>query len=437
MQDYKSFVRDAIEQYGKLPQEQSELYKRHYVNIPFDLNSLAEDKNANKETLENYINSWASGSGIKFDLAIDGTDSIIRSGEFVKVEKTENLKDDVPGSSMFENSEDKYVAYINANADRSVLINVPDGKSASISALLMNTRRPLNTKIFVRVGNGSKLNILEYYCSSSDNTSVLGTIHEVSIGNDSELELNAIHNEDSNTVGLSFCKNRIGENSHMRFNSVYNGAQYTRVRNSIRAESIRSKIDANEVIFGSSNQRFDINTYIINAAQHTHASLESKAALMGESFCIMKGFAKIMKGAEKARSYVHERGILLDKGAKVDGLPDMSVDENDVKATHSSATAPVDPESVFYLMSKGIDETGVRKLLVTGFFAEIISRIDNTLMKEIAMSLINSKLTEEIYGRMPKIDARNVWVDARSPATTESDMFKGHYKYRGTEQGIK
>ena len=96
---------------------------------------------------------------------------------------------------------------------------------------------------------------------------------------------------------------------------------------------------------------------------------------MDKSFCIMKGFAKIEKGATKAKSYVHERGILLDRGARVNGLPDMSVDENDVKATHSSATAPVDPESVFYLMSKGIDEIGVRKLLVTGFFANSISKM--------------------------------------------------------------
>lgn len=180
---------------------------------------------------------------------------------------------------------------------------------------------------------------------------------------------------------------------------------------------------------GSGSQKFDISTRIINAAPHTNASLESKAALMDNSFCILKGFAKINKGAGKAKSYVHERGILLNKDARIEGLPDMSVDENDVKATHSSATAPIDPDSVFYLMSKGIEENGVKKLIVTGFFANSLARIQNNIMKELSMSLINGKLENRIYGSIPKMDARNIWVGASD--TSETDMFKGHYKYRG------
>jgi len=106
----------------------------------------------------------------------------------------------------------------------------------------------------------------------------------------------------------------------------------------------------------------------------------------------------------------------------------MSVDENDVKATHSSATAPVDPESVFYLMSKGIDEIGVRRLLVSGFFSNSMAKVQSSIMRELSMSVINSKLETKSYGAMPKIDARNLWITADAG---ESDMFKGHYKYRG------
>ncbi|MDE1870623.1 MAG: SufD family Fe-S cluster assembly protein [Candidatus Micrarchaeota archaeon] len=431
MQDYKSFIREAVEQYGKLPQETSELYKHHYVNIPFDLKAFSGNQQ-DGDPIKSSVNLWASKLGIRFGLALGSLDSIVNN-DLVRVERTESLDSSLI-NSMFKSEEDKYVAYINSNSERSVFVNVPEGKSASINIMLLNSSKPLNARIFINVGDGAKLNVLEYYGSAASMPTSLGVIHEASIGNGSELELNAVHNEDANTLCLGFCKNRIGERSHFRFNSFYNGSSHTRIRNSVRADGNESKVDVNEAIFGSAKQKFDINTYIINAAKHTHASLESKAALMDESFCIMKGFAKILNGAAKARSYVHERGILLDKGAKVDGLPDMSVDENDVKATHSSATAPVDPESVFYLMSKGIGGEGVRKLLVTGFFAESISRIGNPLMREISMSLINSKLAERNYGSMPSMDTRNIWVGlGGAQDAPESDMFKGHYKYRGTE----
>ena len=148
---------------------------------------------------------------------------------------------------------------------------------------------------------------------------------------------------------------------------------------------------------------------------------------MDSSFCLLKGYAKVLKGASGSRSYVHERGILLDKGARVDGLPDMSVDENDVKATHSSATAPVDPEAVFYLMSKSIDELGVKKLIVSGFLSESISKMHSEAARRLAISLVNSKLESKEFGHVPKVDQQSLWEFGEE---SEKDMFLGHYKYR-------
>ncbi len=428
--DYKDFVKDSIEQYDKLPQEGSELYKRYYINIPFDLKGFQNNADQpNDGIFKSTVNDWPNKLGIKFDLALGSNEFImLKPNAFIKMEKPEGHLFD---KGMHKSNEDKYVAYINAYSDRFVIIDVPDGKSANINLLILNSNKPLNARILLKVGKNAQLNLFEYYGSVADKPTALGTIHEIDLGNDAALELNVLHNENSNTLCLAFCKNKIGENSHFRFNSVYSGSAHTRVRNIIEANSMKSYVDVNELIFGSFSQKFDISTRIVNAAPHTNASLESKAALMDDSFCIMKGFAKINKGAEKARSYVHERGILLDKGARVNGLPDMSVDENDVKATHSSATSPVDPESVFYLMSKGIDDIGVRKLLITGFFADNLSRISNITMKELSMSLINSKLEDKKYGFAPKMDIRNMWIG--TAAAGEKDMFKGHYKYRGAE----
>ena len=422
----EDFIKDAIENYDKLPQETGELYKRHFINIPFDIKNFRQNKDSPKP-IKSVSEELASKIGVKFNVSLGSSDYFVSEDSGIaKVEDSVGQDND-----LYKSSEDKYIAFINANSDRSVVINVPEGKSANMNMLLVNSNAPLNARIIINVGNNSKLNFFEYYGSSQELNTSLGTIHEVHIGDNSTLELNSLHNESSGTLALSFCKNRMGKSSHFRYNSFYNGAAHTRVRNRVEAGGIESKVDINEVILGSKTQKFDINTYIVNAAPHTHAELESKAALMGESFCILKGYAKIQKGATKAKSYVHERGILLDKGARVYGLPDMSVDENDVRATHSSATSPVDPEAVFYMMTKGIGEQGVRKLLVTGFFAESILRIENTVMKELSMSLINGKLEDGSYGYMPKMDARNIWVG--SSDAVSKDMFKGHYKYRGAE----
>lgn len=430
MKSYGEFVKESIENYEKLPQESSEIYKRYFINIPLDLKGIESTAiaTAGETNGQEAIKNELAKFNLKFDVMLDGEKSSTNS-KFVKIIDAE-YAGKLLENSMYGIGEDKYVAYVRAYSKECVLIEVPDGIAAEINILVMGPSKQQNFGIFVKVGNGATVDIFEYYGSTSDSTSCTGTIHEIEMGKGSKVDINSLHNENRNSISLCFSKNRIGEDSHLTFNSVYNGAMHTRVRNVISATDRASKVNVNEIIFGSSEQKFDISTYIVNQAAHTIAELESKAALMDSSFCIMKGFAKIEKGATKAKSYVYERGILLDKNARVYGLPDMSVDENDVKATHSSATAPVDPESVFYLMSKGIDEVGVRRLLVTGFFASSISRMQSSIMKELSMSLINNKLETNRYGEIPEMSTRNMWV---VQDTKETDMFRGHYKYRGAD----
>jgi Fe-S cluster assembly protein SufD len=328
---------------------------------------------------------------------------------------------------MHNNIDDKYAAFVNAYSKRAIAINVPKGESREVKLLFLNHDQPLLSHVFMNAEQGAKAKIVEFYASTAAKPSAMATIHEITSGDNSNFELDAIHNENSLTTLLSFCRNSIGSNANLKFNTFYNGTRLSRVRNVMSASSRTSRIEINEVVFGSGAQKFDIATQILNQGRESHASLESKAVLMDTSFCQLKGYARVLKGASGARSFVNERGILLDKGARVDGLPDMSVDESDVKATHSSATAPVDEETVFYLMSKGIPEVGVKKLIVSGFLSESISKMHNSTARALAIELINNKLETRQFGEIPASNPEDVWMFGEE---REKDMFEGHYKYR-------
>ncbi|MDE1868634.1 MAG: SufD family Fe-S cluster assembly protein [Candidatus Micrarchaeota archaeon] len=422
MATYEDFVKNAIEQYQKLPQETSELYKRYFVAVPFELMNYIGKGNGNAAEIEGIVDNALKGS-IKFDVVLTSR-SASSASEFAKIEEAGRHFNE----GMHSNEEDKYVAFIQAYAKNVVVINVPKNANVKLNMLVSNSDEPLNTKIIVNVDENASLSLFEYYASTAANTSSTGAIHEIRMKADANAEINCLHNENDKTVVLAFCKNRIDRSANLRFNSVYNGGMVTRVRNYIDANSDMSNVDVTEIVFGSKTQKFDVATKILNAGKGSNASLQTKAALMDTSFCIMKGYAKIARGASNSRSYVHERGILLDKGAKVDGLPDMSVDENNVKATHSSATAPVDADTVFYLMSKGINETGVKKLIVNGFFSSELAKISNMPMKELSMAVIKRKLETKGFGETPEASTKDIWVVASD--VNKDGIFKGHYKYR-------
>ncbi len=421
---YDTFVKEATEGYAKIPEETSELYKRHH-SVVGALGSLDSNEQAETIALQDFLKVNKERLGMEFD-AIIGSSCTVLNSKNVAVATPQN-SEMLFRKMMHNNIEDKYAAFVNAYSKRAISINVPKGESREIKLLFLNHDQPLLSHVFMNAEQDAKTKIVEVYASISAKPSTMATIHEITSGDNSNFELDAIHNEDSNTTLLSFCKNSIGSNANLKFNTFYNGTKLSRVRNVMSASSRTSHIEVNEVVFGSSSQKFDIATQILNMGKDSHASLESKAVLMDTSFCQLKGYARVLKGAAGARSFVSERGILLDKGARVDGLPDMSVDESDVKATHSSATAPVDEETVFYLMSKGIPEVGVKKLIVSGFLSESISKMHNGAARNLAIELINHKLETRQFGAIPESNVENAWMFGEE---REKDMFEGHYKYR-------
>jgi Fe-S cluster assembly scaffold protein SufB len=421
---YETFVKEAAEGYAKVPEETNELYKRHHSVVgaigPLDSNEQAETI-----AIKSFLEFNKGRIGIEFD-AIIGSSCAIINNKSISVSRPQE-SEALLRKMLHNNSDDKYAAFVNAYSKRAISINVPKGETAEVKLLFLNHDQPLLSHVFMNAEADAKAKVVELYASVGTKPSVMATIHEITSGDNSNFELDAIHNENSQTTLISFCKNTIGSNANLKFNTFYNGTKLSRVRNVMTASAKTSKIDINEVVFGSSSQKFDIATQILNQGRESNASLESKAVLMDTSFCTLKGFARVLKGASGARSFVHERGILLDKGARVDGLPDMSVDESDVKATHSSATAPVDEETVFYLMSKGIPEVGVKKLIVSGFLGESISKMHNSAARNLAIELINHKLETKQFGAIPEANPENAWMFGEE---REKDMFEGHYKYR-------
>ena len=219
-------------------------------------------------------------------------------------------------------------------------------------------------------------------------------------------------NERSMLLALS--NGIIKENGRLRTNFIYNGSKLTKAMNFFDAVGFQSSIDATEIIYGTKEQRFDINTHMVNSKEKSYTKLSSGSILDESSQCQLKGYAKIEKLAKGAFSNINQRGILLSERAHIDALPDMSIDYSDqVSATHSAATSPIDKEALFYMTSRGIDETSSRKMFVASFISKYLSNIGNPHAQEIASSIMLSRIEDSKFGVLKEITPRGVWLTAR------------------------
>ena len=227
----------------------------------------------------------------------------------------------------------------------------------------------------------------------------------------SDVEISILHNENEHTKVVSLIKGEALDDSKLSMNFIYNGAIETKAINILSSNGDGSRIHVNEIVYGSGDQKFDINTYIANSKPRSQAFLESGAVLDGNSLCILKGFADINKWTKGAKSRITQRGILASENAHIDALPDMKIDYSDeVSATHSAATSPIDKEALFYLNSRGIPEDEARRLFISAFAMKYMMNISEPFALELASSIVRGRIEGREFGSLPELSSKGIWI---------------------------
>jgi len=153
------------------------------------------------------------------------------------------------------------------------------------------------------------------------------------------------------------------------------GARFskTRVEASLQGEGSDAELKA--IYFASGEQFFDFHTLQDHQVGNTRSDLLFKGALQDVARTVYAGLIRIEKGAARSDAYQANRNLVLSDHAKATSIPMLEIDNNDVRCTHGATVGPVDPISMFYLQSRGIPEATARRMIVQGFFGEVLERI--------------------------------------------------------------
>ncbi len=405
MLTHKEFIDDAIANYEILPLETNYLYKKFSLDIPLPDQDLPQETPQS----ESVAQQISERTKIKFD-AIISVSYAKSVNDSIKIVKANEVDARFLDGKIFKSGDDKFAAYSNAHSKYFIMIDSNGKKSQSVNLLFLNDGL-LPVQVIVNVESKSKLGIFEICASEPESQGSVVILHEISAAHDSEVELNVLHNENVNSNVVNLCKANIADNTKFRGNFVYNGGSMTKSRCVVDSSGTESRVEINEIAFGVKEQKFDLANSISNTRPRSHAQLNSGAVLDGKSRCMLKGFAKVEKGTKGCFSRITERGILLSGDAHIDALPDMAIDySNEVKATHSAATSPIDQEALFYLESRGLEEKQAKKMFITAFISKYMSNITNGAASEIAMSVMLEKLERGTFGVLSDLTAKGVWI---------------------------
>jgi Fe-S cluster assembly protein SufD len=144
--------------------------------------------------------------------------------------------------------------------------------------------------------------------------------------------------------------------------------------------------------FTSGNQHVDHYTLQRHVADHAYSDVLYKGAAKDHSRTVYAGMIKVEEGAQKTDAYQTNRNLLLSEEARSDSVPQLEIGANDVKCSHGSSTAPVEPGELFYLMSRGLPRHMAQQILVKGHMTDVLTRIPIVPLREHIEHIIEEKV---------------------------------------------
>jgi Fe-S cluster assembly protein SufD len=141
-------------------------------------------------------------------------------------------------------------------------------------------------------------------------------------------------------------------------------------------------------------EHLDLFTTDLHEAGRTTGDTVWKGALTGESRASYEGLIHIVKGAQDTDTYLQTHSMLLSPKAKGDAIPSLIVETDNVKASHGGTVGEIDEDQVFYMQSRGIPRPLAVRILVEGYFEEVIQRLHDPVLEEMVRERIAQKIAE-------------------------------------------
>jgi Fe-S cluster assembly protein SufD len=221
---------------------------------------------------------------------------------------------------------------------------------------------------------------------------------EIVLGDGAQLTFLSVQDWADDAVHVSTQHAHIGRDASLRHLAVTFGGDLVRFSASCDYAGPGGQIEMLGLYFADAGQHLEHRLFVDHDAPHTRSNVDYKGALQGAgAHTVWIGNILIRKVAEGIETYESNRNLLLTDGARADSVPNLEIETGEIEgAGHASTTGRFDDEQLFYLRSRGIGAEEARRLVVHGFFADIIRRIGVPAIQERLLRSVEAELTSVV-----------------------------------------
>jgi len=277
--------------------------------------------------------------------------------------------------------EGKFAALSAALAQNGVLVYVPHGIHVEqpLHSVLWGPGAGLAhlSHLIVWLEEGSSLTYVHEAASPNepkDQTLHAGIV-EIHVGPGANLRFVELQSWGEHVWNFSHERVQVEKDGNLDWIFVAVGSQVTKNFSDLELIGEGASGRMSGFYFTDGIQHLDHDTQQNHLAPHTTSDLLFKGALKGRSRSVWQGMIFVAPGAQKTDGYQANRNLVLSNQARADSIPGLEIMADDVRCTHGATVGKIDPDEIFYLLSRGIPNSEAERLIVEGFFDPIVQRI--------------------------------------------------------------
>jgi len=248
--------------------------------------------------------------------------------------------------------------------------------------------------VVVSIGDFAKATVILEH----EGSAVYSSAVQVVVGHGAQVEVASLQLWDDDAVHTAHLGLRVGRDARVRMITATLGGDLVRVVHTAEYDGPGAELEQLGLYFADAGQHLEHRLFVDHNAPHTRSNVDYRGALQGAgAHTVWVGDVLIRKVAEGINTYESNRNLVLTDGCRADSVPNLEIETGEIEgAGHASTTGRFDDLQLFYLQSRGIPEEEARRLVVHGFFADIVRRIGVPEIEARLMSAVEDELARSV-----------------------------------------
>jgi Fe-S cluster assembly protein SufD len=386
---------EALERYRQLPlPDTTEEHWRFTDLREFDPDSFEQVLGSDRKT---------GPSETMLDLDVAGLATITEAG--VSIERTpegvifEALDESNERLYSLVSWDEKFAAHNAAVWQHGLLVHVPKGveldKPLYVRIANSASDAALFWRLLVIADPGARFTLVEEIVSAApDLRAYTNEAVELFVGDGAKLEYVSLQNLSRETWHFASHHARVERNAELDWVTGGFGSKKGKVRiqNDLAGEGATSRVTG--AYFTDGDQHLDYDTFQEHIAPNTTSDFAFKGALRDTSTAVWRGMIRVEREAQKTNAYQENRNLMLSPTTHAVPIPGLEILANDVRCTHGATVGRVDREQLFYLMSRGLSRSEAERLIVRGFFEDVLARVELEPVREALATALEARIPQ-------------------------------------------